>query len=456
MDLFSSPLDEVRFLADQMFDGAIDGPQTARLEALIVNDIACMQAYVERMTFHGELLKDSREMSSAQASSMAIRELAQAVRLRERRRWLVHVGLLSTMALCLIAACGTLFFVINPLRPAPLGAVANLSENFHASTAALDLGQIVRLGEKFIIQEGMISLQLPDVMVDVLGPATVQLNGAGKVFLHRGTLFARILPGGEGFTVTTPDVEVVDLGTEFQVHYSATEGTRVSVRQGRAQASLLDWQRKPIKLLELTDGRSAQFRGATGLAKEVVFQPEIFEPVDQSRGGIRSIDGTIRTTSRVPVALYSGQLQTPNHMLVIPERQNLVLDEDLLVEGISGPVRIAAGSTISSYLVHYDPTALVTTAPRGAVTFFGKVTAVIGRAKGLRETDSFLGLPGVHFEKADYREFELEEDLVRISNDRHTVSFYCGVNPDEFLDEARIIVVMSSPGDALPGPDQHL
>jgi len=450
MDPFSSLCDEVKFLADVLFDGQMNHSQMERLETLIVQDVACMQAYVERMTFHAELLKDSREQSPAQASATAIKEFTQAVRIRERRRWLMSLGLYAAMALCLIAATGGMLFVSGIFQASPVAVISNLASEIRAQSGNLELGQVLRQGETFAVHEGLLSLQLPNVLVDVLGPATFRMESASRVHLLSGTVLAKITPGGEGFTITTRDVTVVDLGTEFLVCHAPGEGTNVSVRQGRAQASLLDWRGKPSKIVELTDHRSAVFQASSQVSREIVFQEDLFTPIDRVRGGIRSIDGAVRTGAKPHVALSSGQVLTPRYMLVIPEQQNLVLSQELVVNGVEGNIRIPAGSSISSYLVHYDPTALVTAAPRGAVTFFEEIATIIVDANDLKKTDALLGLPGLRFESATFRQFELDEDEARISKDRHTASFYCGINPSEFLDEARIIVFSSGRTENVP------
>jgi len=443
MSEFPSLHDEIRALADAVFDGRIDSQRMQRLESLIVHDMGCMQAYVERMTFHGELLQGAEERTPEQATIAVLKEFSRAVRLRERHNWMMQFWAYSAMAATVLLIVGSAYLLTDGFQGAPLGVVSSLSENVQSESSATDLGRVVRLKELLEIKSGIVSLQLPNVMVDVLGPATVRLENSSRITLKSGIVKARISEGGEGFVITTPDAEIVDLGTEFLVRYDAESGTDVSVRQGRARASLLNWGGKPTKILELTDHRSATFQKTSQVAKEVDFQAHMFAPIDRSRGGIHSIDGTIRTATRKYVALFGGQVQTPNHMLVIPELQNVELHADLTVNGVEGPVHVPAGSVISSYLMHYDPTAAVTVAPRGAVTFFDRVTAVLVDADALRQTDPVLGLPGVQFESADFRQFERDEDVVQISRDRRTVSFYCGLNPGEFLDEARILVLSS-------------
>jgi len=444
MPIFSSPSEEARHLADALFDGRLDHFGFQRLETLIVSNLSCLQVYVERANFHSELLELADEQSPEDAALAVLKEFSRVCSARERRRSYRDLLLVVTTA-CLVFGLITWgYFVTDGGKTSPVGRIASLSTNASTGSADLELGRFVRWRETLSVSTGIVSLQLPNVLVDVVGPAKVRLTGERELSLMSGTLMANVQPGGEGFKIQTPDAEVVDLGTEFLVSYEPQRGTDVSVRRGRAQVKLIDRQSHPAMFLELTDNRSAHVEQSKALVREIDFQSESFLAVDQSRGGIRSIDGNLRTAIHPPVSLQSEQTTTPNHMLVIPERQNVVLDEDLVVVGIEGPVRIPAGSCVSSYLIHYDPTELVTFAPRGGVTFFGQIAAVIVNSDALQGTDGPFGLEATLFEEAGFRELELDEDEIRISNDRKTVSFFFGANPNELLDEARILVVSES------------
>jgi len=443
IDSSSSPGDEVRALTDAQFDGSINRQQMERLESLIVNDLGCLQMYVERMTFHGELLKDASEKSPHQATLGLMREFSRSIRVREQQNRWKQMTFVSGLAAGVLVVAGSVLFFAGAFQPAPLGVISGLSANVQSASASRELGQIIRAGDSFTLDEGIMSLQLPNVLVDLIGPATVRFDESGKLSLAAGTLVAKILKDGENFTVTTPDAEVVDLGTEFSVHYHPATGTDVSVRQGRVQAKLLDWRKAPTKMLELTDNRSANFQSGTGAAQEVNFNPQTFHPVDRSRGGIRSIDGTLRTATAEPASLRSGDSLTFNHTLVIPERQNVRLEEELTINGLNGVVSLPAGTVISSYLVHYDPPGDISRAPRGAVTFLGQVAAVVVQTSDLVATDPLLGLSSMEFETASFRGLEIEpdEDEVQVSRDRKTVSFRFDTSPPQYLDEARIIVI---------------
>lgn len=68
------------------------------------------------------------------------------------------------------------------------------------------------------LQKGLLHLQFGGgVMVYVEAPARFDAVSKNRVVLHSGRLSARVPPEGIGFTVETPEAEVVDFGTEFSV-----------------------------------------------------------------------------------------------------------------------------------------------------------------------------------------------------------------------------------------------
>ena len=68
------------------------------------------------------------------------------------------------------------------------------------------------------LQKGLLNLQFGGgVMVYVEAPARFDAVNEKRVVLHSGRLSANVPPQGIGFTVETPEAEVVDFGTEFSV-----------------------------------------------------------------------------------------------------------------------------------------------------------------------------------------------------------------------------------------------
>jgi len=436
----STPVDEIRSLTDALFDGTIDPVQTARLEGLILNEPACLQAYLEMINLHSALLTKADSQTDEQAALCVLREFSEACERRERR---THRQWVAVSAVSILLLCGTVGSLIvgELFRPAPLGTVSHLTSNTDSSSGSMDLGAVLRRGKTISVPTGIVTLELSNVLLDLIGPAELKLEEQNQVRLQHGALTARIFPGGEGFTVRTPDAEVVDLGTEFSVQYDLTSGTDVSVRRGRARASLLDHTGTPSKVVELTTRRAARLQRAGHSLTETTYRPDAFDQVQRARAGIHSISGHLRTQSEHLPSLESEQAQTPNHLLVVPEQQFVTLQKELTIQTLTGTQTIPAGTTVSSYLVHYDPTVTSRFAPRGAMTFFGSIAAVLIDSAALNETDPLFATEGTKFSHHAHRGLERDFDEIRLSDDQKTVSFFFGMAPPVYLDQVRILVL---------------
>ena len=91
------------------------------------------------------------------------------------------------------------------------------------------------LAGEYQLQRGLLHLQFADnVMVYVEAPARFDAVSAARVVLHSGRLSASVPPEGVGFTVETPEAEVVDFGTEFSVDV-AGGASEVHVFEGRVR-----------------------------------------------------------------------------------------------------------------------------------------------------------------------------------------------------------------------------
>lgn len=439
MDRELSKEEEVRKLADALFDRRMTPLGMQRLDELITSDLGCLQAYLERIDFHGEVLDQARERVSHAQTGGAWQEFFVEKERRDavRSRWMVGGTLVG--AILVLVTIGILANA-GAFLPAPVGTIAGLTADLE-SNRGLKLGQVLRKGGIVNLDSGVATIHMPHVVLDIVGPAKVRMKSASQVYLQSGIVKLLVGKGGEGFTVLTEDAEIVDLGTEFLVEHNPKTGTQVNVRRGRTKASLLNRHGLPVNVLELTANRAAQLSSAADQAKEINFDSRLFEEIDVSRGGILRLDGNLRT-SRLPIRSFrANRTNTPNHMLVIPERQHVQLPSDMTINTLEGQKILPAGSIVSSYLVHFDPSDLGYLAPRGGVTFFGEIFALIGESKALNATDQIFGLPDTFYESQEFRELELDEDEFQISDDRKTVSFYFGTSPPEYLDEVRIIVL---------------
>ena len=88
-------------------------------------------------------------------------------------------------------------------------------------------------GDRISIESGRLTLVFDcGVQMVLEGPADLEIAGEKRIRMDTGIITARAWTGGEGFTIDTPQVNVVDLSTEFGVKVDRAGKTDVAVFEG--------------------------------------------------------------------------------------------------------------------------------------------------------------------------------------------------------------------------------
>ncbi len=227
---------------------AIEGllPEDA-LDALkrdILADADLRAAYVEQMWLHASLQTERESLGE-------IFEEAAPVESKIVRRWPVAfwaaaaAACVTLLATIFLSGKGTLF-----RRP-----VATLVQAENCKWAGSDLPTAVnsKLGAgRLVLVEGIATLKFKNgATVTMEAPTTLEILTAMHCRLIEGTLTAEVPEPAHGFTVDTPDIKVVDLGTKFGVTTAATGNSQVRVFQGEVEIGGL----KDGKTKRITEGK---------------------------------------------------------------------------------------------------------------------------------------------------------------------------------------------------------
>lgn len=143
--------------------------------------------------------------------------------------------------------------------------VAILSGLSHAAweidETARTLGDSVRVGERIMLKGGVAQL-IFDSGVEILleGPAQLSTVSSTRCRLDSGRLAVNVPTGVYGFTVETPLVEVIDLGTEFGIEVALDGATEVHVYRGEVLTHANAEFATTLKPeLRLDEGQAARF-----------------------------------------------------------------------------------------------------------------------------------------------------------------------------------------------------
>ncbi len=95
------------------------------------------------------------------------------------------------------------------------------------------------------LTSGLIEIESGEAMIafnsgataTVEGPAALSIESPNRVFLNQGRLTADVPPPATGFTVNTPRLNAVDIGTRFGIEVDADGNSELHVMEGEVEAS---------------------------------------------------------------------------------------------------------------------------------------------------------------------------------------------------------------------------
>ncbi len=326
--------------------------------------------------------------------------------------------------------------------------------------SALSIGQSLAMGD-FEIATGRVGLSFADgAQLVVDGPAKLSLLSPSRARLWSGKAAAHVPEGAQGFTVETPTVEVVDLGTEFGVSVDATGVSDVHVFRGEVEARLGGDEAQPGSLVSLTTAQGRRF-STDGITVDAVPLATDFPPPPSPSPDTPRTEGAVHFLQQPPVSVETGRLVSHEFILLFKERDSIDLDANTLVSYAKPgryiaahklKTRIGQQRRVTSYLLHYDRTALAHSGAlrrEGRVTFPFPIVGVIHKRGALNMTDGAFGHPSVVYDKTSGRGPErgrkdASSDVIVFSRDRRTLDLNLAVAGDQ--DQIRVLVAMPGRG----------
>ncbi len=239
-------------------DGLLSEEEMDAFKRDVIADAGLRAAYVDQQWLHASLRAQRETLiellhEPAPAESKIIRRWPVAA-------WAAAAAAVVTLLATFgFSAKGTLFH-----RP-----VATLVQAENCKWAASDLPTAVnaKLGVgKLALVEGIATLKFQSgATVTMEAPTTLEILTAMHCRLIEGTLTAEVPEPAHGFTVDTPDIKVVDLGTKFGVTAAATGSSQVRVFQGEVEIGGMKDGKKKL----LTEGKGLHVgSGNTALGQE--------------------------------------------------------------------------------------------------------------------------------------------------------------------------------------------
>lgn len=465
----SDQVHELELLVSRLVDQRLSPAEAARLNALLLESPEARARYQEFLDNHEALcaIYPGGVYSSSLDSEHAEVKLAaapQQTARSPRSAWLQWAG----VAAAIVIAIGA-FVKRSDVAPRAESSGARLvaavdvdwqgNSRTEAPNTSLLPGAALSLGD-FALAEGTIELEFGDgARVSIQGPAKFELRNGGHIHLESGNLVARIPEEALGFVVTTPEAEVVDLGTEFGLSVGEDGRTDIHVLDGLVEVLPVRGDGEEGIQISEGDARRLDHQGVNGI--EPATREDLLEPHRLDRYGLELLRGSVRVTEGLDVeAQTSGQ-----HWIdIVPEGRGVLVETSIEATidspGVYRRFRtplglLPAGTRVDSYLLHFRPTAAEPV--RGVIKFAAPIVAMMGRVDQLEATDRRFGLGSLDYPDETWRFRGLESlgsrtpgengypvsDEVTLSQDRRTISLKMRANIDveEGIDQVRVLTL---------------
>lgn len=239
-------------------DGLLSPEEHDGLKADVIRDADLRAQYVDQMWLH----------SALRAERETLVELLDAEPVAEEkivRRWPMAMWAAAAAA-CVTLVVSAWTFGKGTLFQRP---VATLVQADNCKWAGSDLPTAVnaKLGTgRLALVEGIATLKFKSgATVTMEAPTTLEILTAMHCRLVEGTLTAEVPEPAHGFTIDTPDIKVVDLGTKFGVTAGSAGNSQVRVFEGEVEIGGL----KGGQMKRLTEGKGLHVgSGNTSVGQE--------------------------------------------------------------------------------------------------------------------------------------------------------------------------------------------
>ena len=220
-------------------EGGLAEAERQKLSTMLEKSEPARRFYVQRMSLSAALCNFADEAQGAEASEGE--EAGGCTASQSRRRW----PLSAKLALAASVAFSALAISLVWLRP-----VATASETNDAGCAVLvdaagaqweeggrpwQVGMSVPAG-KLALHGGLVRLEFySGASVTLEGRSELEIVSVKEARCRYGQMRVHVPPHARGFKLTTPDAQVVDLGTEFGLKVSDAGQAEVHVFDGEVE-----------------------------------------------------------------------------------------------------------------------------------------------------------------------------------------------------------------------------
>jgi ferric-dicitrate binding protein FerR (iron transport regulator) len=320
MNLTDREILELSEICSALADETLSEKQKARLVHLLSTSEDARRFYVRATGLSASLYSYASEMQTGERD--AVPQRSNVV-----RAWWIFASLAAAAAVVLVLWLDqpSPNLVSSPAAAPGKEFVAQLTgakdcEWVNAASAVQPGAQLLK-GQRIALAKGYAEITFDSGAQVVLeGPVSLDVNSAWTATLNRGTIKASVPPQAMGFSISNPNVEIVDLGTEFTMTADANGVAEVLVLKGEVEAEPgIAGDRQPIYLVEKESRRFASSgvsdvrsddQELTHFAKPIALD-HFVSATDYAHWSFDETDGTIikAEASGQPLTLSDAQMR---------------------------------------------------------------------------------------------------------------------------------------------------
>ena len=260
---------------DDLLAGLIDDELTPeqgqRLAQIVQSDSAARAKFLGHCQLHAALAWEHGVLSEMDFSE---KDTAPA-----RHRWTRPLALAAGLVLMAVLLWQGFAPTVRRNEWNSREVVGTVSRNaggqLRVPSVGIELaqGDDLRVGV-YELTKGLAQILLKNnVVVLVEAPARFSVKSSGLLTLSEGRLSATVPPEGIGFTVVTPNAEIIDHGTEFGVEVAAGMGSEIHCFQGDVEVKPRKTSMESVRLL--TD-QATRVDGVSGTPSGIALAPGRF------------------------------------------------------------------------------------------------------------------------------------------------------------------------------------
>lgn len=298
---------EIEDAIQAAFDGTLGDDACSELRELLKFDPAVRAAYYKQASIHHLL---SYRFSRNQALDTAKSLVSTRLQIQTRRQ----VRLAMAAAAVLMLAIGLTFSLILVREPDSFATFeADVGSRYAVEQSGGDAPAAapneLREGSRVRLYQGSVEIRIRSgSRAVVLAPASFHLESESHLKLDEGTAWFEVGKDARGFQVTTRELAVTDLGTQFGVVARPNSSHEIHVFSGKVLARGL----ASLRTEETLTTGMARLCDPVGRLKAVRLRPEAFLtrlPAHSDSGLI--INGDFETGNPPPARTY-GTPATPS------------------------------------------------------------------------------------------------------------------------------------------------